>query len=66
VLRTTSAVLWVLLLIVYGAAKVSFFTRYSRMGLSDYVQRHSLYWLAMAAIAFVIWIKQKLFPEEPR
>jgi FtsH-binding integral membrane protein len=66
VLRTTAAVLWVLLLIVYLAAKFNFFTRYGTMGVSGYVQQHSPYWLGMAAIAFVIWIMQKVSPEEPR
>jgi hypothetical protein len=65
-LRTTTAVLWVLLLIVYVAAKVNFFTRYSPNGVADYLRQHSVYWLAMAAIAFTMWVVQKSFPEEPR
>lgn len=60
VLSKMSAVLWVLLLLVYVAAKINFFTHYGTVGSWMYVRQHSGYWLAMAGIAFAIWIAGKI------
>jgi hypothetical protein len=59
VLSKISAGLWVLLLVVYVAAKINFFTHYGTVGSWSYVRQHSVYWFAMAGIAFAIWIAGK-------
>ena len=56
VLRIFLAVLWVLFFVVYAAAKVDFFTRYNPGGITQYLRHHSIYWVAMAATAFFIWL----------
>lgn len=61
-----SAVLWGLFVVLYIAAKVHFFTRYDPLGLGAYLREHSIYWAAMAATAFLIWVISKRWPAEPR
>ncbi len=60
VIRTVSAALCVLLVLVYIAAKVDFFTQYFRIGARSYLSEHSMYWAAMAAILFLIWLTERL------
>lgn len=64
VVRTLSGTLGAILLLVYILAKIDFFTRYSNSNVGEYVRGHSVYWVAMAAIAFVIWFIEKRFPHE--
>jgi len=59
-IRTVSAGLCVLLVLVYIAAKGDFFTQYFRLGTRSYLREHSIYWAAMAAILFLIWLTERL------
>lgn len=62
--RMFSAVLFGLFLALYIAAKFDFFTRYFRLGLASYLREHSVYWAAMAAIAFLIWLVEKSYAQK--
>jgi hypothetical protein len=64
VVRALSATLCALLLLVYIFAKIDFFTRYSNSNFGGYLREHSVYWAAMAAIAFVIWFIEKRLPHD--
>ena len=62
VLRTISTILICAGLLVYIAAKVDFFKRYGEAG---YFRAHSLYWIAIAAIALLLVLIEKISPEKP-
>ncbi len=64
--RVILAVLWGLFLALYVASKIHFFTRYDPLGVASYVREHSIYWVALAAVAFLIWLVGKWFPQNPR
>ena len=49
--RTLIFALWGVLLAVYVAAKIDFFTRYGALG---YVREHSRYWAAMVGIVLLV------------
>jgi hypothetical protein len=57
----------VLLGAIYVAAEFDFFRRY---GATDYVREHSLYWAALAVVAFLIWAferaRSRCVPEKRR
>jgi hypothetical protein len=55
-LRIDLAVLWALFFVLYAASKMDFFTRYNPSGIGQYLQHDSIYWVAMAATAFFIWL----------
>jgi len=57
--RVILAALWAIFLALYVASKIHFFTRY---GVEKYLNEHSFYWLAMAVVAFFIWLIGKWFP----
>jgi hypothetical protein len=57
--RTTLTVLWILLLDIYIAAKIHFFARYDSLHTADFVRAHRVFWLAMAATAFLIWLVEQ-------
>lgn len=61
--RFVLAVLWGLFLALYVASKIHFFTRYDSLGVGSYVREHSTYWVAMAAVAFLIWLIGRWFPQ---
>jgi hypothetical protein len=61
-----SAGLWGLFVVLYIAAKIHFFTRYDPLGVGAYLREHSIYWAAMAATAFLIWVVSKLWPQVSR
>ncbi len=54
--RALLMTLWGVLLAVYIAAKIDFFTRY---GAANYVREHSKYWAAMLMIGILIWLLDK-------
>jgi hypothetical protein len=60
--RMSTAVLSVLFLSLYIGAKVDFFTRYFRVETGSYLREHSVYWAAMAAVAFLIWLIERRRP----
>ena len=62
--RATLVGLWALLLTLYIASKVDFFTRYTSTGVGNYLRGHSLYWAAMAVTAFAIWVIERFFRRE--
>jgi hypothetical protein len=62
--RALSATLCALLLLVYIFAKIDFFTRYSNSNVGGYLREHSVYWAAMAALAFVIWLTERRLPRD--
>jgi hypothetical protein len=64
--RILSVPLGVLFLGLYIAAKVHFFTRYGQVGLGRYLREHSIYWVAMAATAFSIFLLAKIYPQDRR
>jgi hypothetical protein len=55
-LRVALGVLWILLLLIYVASKIDFFTRYNANGTAGYLLHHNIYWVAAAATAFLIWL----------
>jgi hypothetical protein len=55
-LRFVSLLLCGILVLVYIAAKVDFFTRYFQLGSGQYLREHSIYWAMSAAILFLIWL----------
>lgn len=60
-----TGVLSALGLALYIAAKIDFFRQYDRLALGAYLREHSVYWAAMAAIAFLIWIVERIFLQDP-
>jgi len=60
VIQVLSVGLCGLLVLTYIAAKVDFFTQYFRLGTREYLREHSIYWLAIAAILFLIWLTDRL------
>jgi hypothetical protein len=63
VARITLGVLWGVLLTLYVAAKVDFFVHYDPSSVGAYLQKHSIYWLGMAAVSFLIWLIEKRLPQ---
>ncbi len=59
--RLLLAALCGVFLVVYVFAKVDFFSHYFEAGPAEYLRRHSIYWLAMAGIAFLLWFVEGLF-----
>ena len=64
IVRMITLILWGLFVATYMAAKLHFFTRYFQTDLGNYLREHSIYWIGLGAIAFVLWIIEKLFPEK--
>ena len=56
--------LWGISLAVYIAAKIHFFRRYDPLRVGDFLQEHSIYWLGLAALGFLIWVTAKRFPQD--
>ena len=54
--RLVLTFLWGLFLALYVISKIHFFTRYDPLGVGSYLREHSTYWVAMAAVAFLIWL----------
>jgi len=61
--RITLGALWGVLFALYVAAKVNFFVRYYPSRVGTYLQEHSIYWLGMAAVVFLIWLVEKRLPQ---
>ena len=59
VARLFLLLLCAILLALYIASKIDFFTHY---GTANYVREHSKYWAAMLALAIVIWLVERRFP----
>jgi uncharacterized membrane protein YidH (DUF202 family) len=55
-IQLTTAVLCVLFLCVYIAAKIDFVRRFSYFETGSYLREHSIYWLALALIALAVWL----------
>ena len=51
--------LLVVLFGIYILAKFHFFTTYSTLGTAAYLEEHSVYWLAMAAVALMAWLLER-------
>jgi hypothetical protein len=62
-LRTISTILICVGLLVYIAAKIDFFKHYGEAG---YFREHSVYWIFIAAIAFLLLLIERFFPQKPR
>ena len=58
--RISLAVLCVLFLALYVASKIHFFTRYDPLGIGGFIREHRIYWVAMAATAFSIWLIERV------
>jgi hypothetical protein len=61
-LRTISTILICAGVLVYVGAKIDFFKHYGEAG---YLREHSIYWILIAAIAFLLLLIERFFPEEP-
>jgi hypothetical protein len=48
--------LWAISLALYIAAKIHFFTQYDPLRVGNFLRDHSMYWLGMAALGFLIWL----------
>jgi hypothetical protein len=44
---------------IYILAKFHFFTTYSMVGSAAYLEEHSVYWLAMAAVALMVCLLER-------
>jgi hypothetical protein len=62
--RIVLAILCGLFCALYIAAKIHFFTRYDPLKVGSYLEGHSIYWVAMAVTAFLIWLKTGRFPQD--
>jgi TRAP-type C4-dicarboxylate transport system permease small subunit len=57
----------VLLMVIFGllyiAAKIHFFTRYSKLGPAGYLEEHWVFWAAMALVGAILacvrWVKRR-------
>jgi len=65
VVRVTTAILFGLACTAYVAAKIDFFHRYGRVGLGSYLRQHSILWAMMLGLFLLIWLLEKIFPENP-
>ena len=63
VVQVILAILLGLLLAVYIAAKVHFFTRYDPNRQWHYIHAHWIYWALIAALGLLIWLIERLYPE---
>jgi hypothetical protein len=61
--RIALVVLWGFFLTLYIAAKFDFLVHYDPLRVGDYLQEHSVYWMGIAALGFVIWLIEKRFPQ---
>ena len=59
ILRIVSASLFFFLFLIYVAAKFDFFVHYSELGTRSYLKEHSIYWVAMAAVALLVWLLER-------
>lgn len=64
IVRAVLVALWIVFLALYVAAKIHFFTRYGRVGTGVYIREHSVYWVGLAAVLFLVWVISKLFPSQ--
>jgi FtsH-binding integral membrane protein len=64
--RQISFVLGCGLVLIYIVAKLDYFAHYDTNNTVSYLQEHSVYWLAMAIVAFVIWLIQTRFKDSER
>jgi len=55
-LRIALVALWAFFLLLYAASKADFFTSYRANGTAQYLRHHSIYWVTLAAVAFLIWL----------
>jgi hypothetical protein len=62
--RIISAVLLACGFVRYVAAKVDFFRHYGSMSAGAYLREHSVYWAAIAALGLLIWLIDKVFPNQ--
>jgi hypothetical protein len=62
-LRTISVILISVGVLIYIAAKIDFFRHY---GETSCFRHHSIYWIFIAAIAFLLLLIERFFPEKPR
>ena len=52
-IRILLVILCVLFVVLYAAGKLHFASGYA--SIEDYLRAHSIYWVALAATAFLIW-----------
>ena len=55
-LRVILVILWAFFLVLYAASKIDFFSRYNANGTGQHLRHHSIYWVAIAATTFLIWL----------
>jgi hypothetical protein len=63
--HTSLTVLCILFLALYIASKIHFFTRYDPLGIGGFIREHTVYWVAMTATAFSIWLIERLRRDKP-
>jgi protein-S-isoprenylcysteine O-methyltransferase Ste14 len=59
--------LFILFLVIFGlfyiGAKIHFFTRYFKLGLTGYLEEHWVFWAAMAIVSGILaclsWVKRR-------
>jgi hypothetical protein len=59
VISMLSAALWVVFLALYVIAKIHFFITFNWNAVTNYLREHSIIWVAMATVFFVIWLVSK-------
>jgi hypothetical protein len=63
--RISLSVLCALFLALYIASKIHFFTRYDPLRVGSFFREHKVYWVAMAATAFSIWLIERFRQDKP-
>lgn len=60
-IRKISITLFGVFALVYIFAKFDFLNNYFANGTGSYLRQHSIYWVAMAALALLIWLLEKRY-----
>jgi len=63
--QASLAILCVVFLALYIASKINFFTRYDPVVIGGFIRQHGIYWMAMAATTFTIWLIERFWRNKP-
>jgi hypothetical protein len=63
--QASFVILCFVFLALYIASKINFFTHYDAVGVGSFIRQHRIYWMAMAATAFTIWLIGRFWQDKP-
>ena len=52
--------------LIHVLAKLDFFAHYSQTETITYLREHSIYWIVMAVVAFVVWLLERFSSDKVR